>query len=208
MEYNLPRQQTPGSESGADIVGWLAEAWKLFRRNAIVYVISTLLFIAVMMLAQLIPYVGGILVTGPMVVGLYIVIGDQLEGRDFDGGRIFAGFSYFVPAFMANLVITVFSATGFFLLVLPGIVIGSWYLFTFLFIIDRDMNFWAAMEASRLAAFKDIVGFIFFYATLISLNVIGFLFFFVGLLVTIPLSAIAIFVAYNRLVGLQKLTLA
>ncbi|MEE8483456.1 MAG: hypothetical protein V3S46_02570 [Nitrospinota bacterium] len=208
MDYNLPRQQRPESASSADIVGWLAEAWKLFKKNAPAYVISALLFIAVMLLSQFIPYVGGILVTGPIMVGLYLVIGDQLEGRDFDAARIFAGFSYFVPAFMANLIITIFSTVGFFLLIVPGIIIGSWYLFTFLFIIDRDMDFWAAMEASRQVAFNDIIGFAFFYATLIGLNAIGFLLFAVGLFITIPVSAIAVFVAYNRLVGSQKLTLA
>lgn len=205
MDKNLDTQ-TPGEEEiRVDILGWLGEAWEIFKKAPGLFVLTAFVFMLVMVLAQMIPWVGSLIVTGPMMVGFYIILTDQMAGRPFNLGRLFAGFQFFIPALIANILITVFTIFGAILLIIPGLIIGSWYILTYIFIVDRDMDFWTAMEASRKVAFNDIVGFTLFYVCLIILNFIGALFFFVGILVTIPVTTAATFVVYQRLVGVNKM---
>lgn len=190
--------------SVVDVVGWYEESWSIFRSGWNVYVISTLIYVAVNLLAQLIPF-AGMIIAGPMLVGLYLVIGDHYVGKEFNLRRLFGGFAFFTPACLAYITTTIFTTIGLFMLIIPGIIVASWYMFTYLFIVDRDMEFWAAMEASRKVAFEDILGFALFFLSIGVINIIGVIFLFVGILVTIPISIIATFVAYKRLVGFKNL---
>ncbi|MFQ5432761.1 MAG: hypothetical protein ACE5EN_09695 [Nitrospinota bacterium] len=187
-----------------DIAGWFFESWRIFKSGWQVYMLTALFFVIVNILAQVIPF-GGIIVSGPLICGIFLVINDHLEGREYKLGRLFSGFAYFVPAFSSSLLIFLFTVMGLTLLIIPGLIIGSWYIFTYLFIIDRGMDFWPAMEASRKLAFNDIVGFALFFLVIGILNFLGLLFFFVGTLVTVPLTFIATYVAYRKLAGLHKL---
>ena len=190
--------------SKVDIVGWFFESWQIFKSGWQVYILTTLVFLAVNILAQVVPF-GGLVVSGPMACGMFLVISDHFEGRGYKLGRLFGGFAYFVPAFSSSLLIFLFTVMGLVLLVIPGLVFGSWYIFTYLFIIDRGMDFWPAMEASRKLAFDDIVGFALFFLVIGIVNFLGFIFFFVGMLVTVPVTFIATYVAYRKLAGLHTL---
>ena len=189
---------------GVDIVGWFQESWEIFKSGWQVYMLSSLIFIVVNLIAQIIPF-AGVIIAGPMIVGLYLVIADHLAGRGYNVSRLFGGFAFFIHSFLANLIIFIFTVMGLMLLILPGLVIGSWYIFTYIFIVDRGLEFWAAMEASRKLAFQDIVGFALFFLIIGIVNFLGFLFLVVGLLVTVPLTFIATFVAYRKLEGLHTL---
>jgi len=191
-------------DSKVDIVGWFAEGWRIFKSGWQVYMLTALIFMAVNILAQVVPF-AGIIVSGPMICGIFLVISDHVEGRGYRLGRLFDGFAFFVPALSSSLLIFIFTVMGLMLLIIPGLVIGSWYIFTYLLIIDRGMDFWPAMEASRKLAFDDIVGFALFFLVVGIVNFLGFLFFIVGTLVTVPLTFIATFVAYRNLVGLNTL---
>lgn len=190
--------------SGIDVVGLYEESWSIFKSGWNIYIISTLAYVAVNLLAQIVPF-GGLIIAGPMLVGLYLVIGDHYTGKEFNLRRLFGGFAYFTPACLAYITTTIFTTIGLFMLIIPGIIIASWYMFTYLFIIDRDMEFWPAMEASRRVAFEDMLGFALFFLSIGIINIIGVVFLFVGILVTIPISIIATFVAYKQLVGFKNL---
>lgn len=190
--------------SKVDIVGWFFEAWQIFKTGWQVYMLTALVFMAVNILAQVVPF-GVLVVFGPMVCGIFLVISDHCEGRGYKLGRLFGGFAYFVPAFSSSILIFMFTMMGLVLLVIPGLIFGSWYIFAYLFIIDRGMDFWPAMEASRKLAFNDIVGFALFFLVIGIVNFLGLLFFFVGTLVTVPITFIATYVAYRKLAELHTL---
>jgi uncharacterized membrane protein len=78
------------------------------------------------------------------------------------------------------------------------------YLFTYLFIVDKKLDFWPAMQASHELVKKDYFGFTLFLVTLILINIGGLLVCFVGLLITVPLSCAAITAAYRDLVGFEN----
>jgi len=198
------RSMTPESGDGIDIVACYQEGWTVFKSAWHVYMVTAFIFLVVNILAGMVP-LGGMIISGPMLVGFYLVIAEHLSGRGYNMGTLFQGFSYFIPAFMANLAITLFTAVGLLFLILPGLIIGSWYLLTFLFIADRKMDFWQAMEASREVAFRDMVGFAMFALSIIIVNLLGLLFLVFGTLVTIPVTFIAIFAAYRRFAGIREL---
>lgn len=188
-----------------DIAGWMREGWRVFKVEPLVFVLVTAIFGILLLIASNIP-LAGLLLAGPFTVGFYLVVADMALGRTFNVWRLFEGFKFFLPAAAAYLAITFFSIIGFILLIIPGIIVTAWYLFTFLFIADRGFGFWQAMEASRQLVRQDTTGFIFFLGAMGLLNLVGLLCLILGLLVTIPVTYIATFAAYRQLMGLQKLS--
>jgi len=188
-----------------DIVGWLTESWEIYKKAWWPFTVTTVMVGVVVFLSQIVPYVGSVLVLGPLMIGFCLVTADIIAGREFNSARIFHGFRWFIPALMANSLITFFTMAGFMLLIIPGLVVGGWYLLTYMFMADRELDFWPAMEASREVAFQDMVGMAIFYVCLGAINGIGLLCLVVGLFVTVPLTTIATFIAYDRLVGCATL---
>jgi uncharacterized membrane protein len=80
------------------------------------------------------------------------------------------------------------------------------YKFTYLFILDKKMDFWPAMQASHEVVKRDYFGFTMFLILAFLVNVLGFLCLIVGLLVTVPVTFAAITVAYKELVGFDQRT--
>ncbi len=195
------------TEAGAkiDIVGWLTESWEIYKKAWWPFTVTTVMVGVVLLLSQIVPYVGSLLVMGPLMIGVCLVIADIMTGREFSPTRIFHGFRWFIPALMANSLISFFTMAGFMLLIIPGFVVGGWYLLTYMFMADRGLDFWPAMEAGRKVASQDMVGMTIFYVCLGAINGIGLLCLVVGLFVTVPLTTIATFIAYDKLVGCATL---
>ncbi len=187
-----------------DTAGWIREGWRIFKTEPLVFILVTAIYALVLGIASQIP-LGGLLLAGPLTIGFYLVAVDMALGRYFNVWRLFEGFKYFLPAVAAYLAVTFFTLIGFILLIIPGIIASAWYLFTFLFIVDRGLGFWQAMEASRQLVRQDTTGFIFFIGAMGLLNIFGALCLIIGLLVTLPVTYIATFAAYRQLMGLQKL---
>ena len=77
------------------------------------------------------------------------------------------------------------------------------YKFTYLFIVDKRMDFWPAMQASHAVVKNDYFGFTIFLLAMAGLNLLGALCCIVGLLVTMPVTFAAITVAYKEIVGFE-----
>jgi uncharacterized membrane protein len=80
------------------------------------------------------------------------------------------------------------------------------YKFTYLFIFDKKMDFWPAMEASHAVVKNDYFGFTMFLLAMGLVNLLGLLCCVVGLVVTIPMSVAAITIAYQECVGFEQRT--
>jgi uncharacterized membrane protein len=194
-----------GTGGKIDIVVWLTESWEIYKKAWWPFTVTTVVVGVMVLLFQLVPLVGSLLVLGPLMIGFYLVIADIMAGREFNPARVFHGFRWFIPALLANSLITFFTMAGFMLLLIPGLVVGGWYILTYMFMADRGLDFWPAMEASRKVAFQDMVGMTIFYICLGAINGIGLVCLVVGLFVTVPLTTIATFIAYDRLVGCATL---
>ena len=106
-----------------------------------------------------------------------------------------------MPALVACLLITVFTFLGAFACLVGALVVSAMFQFTYLFIVDRGLDFWPAMQASHAVVKQDYLGFVLFLLALIGIQILGALACVVGLLVTIPIQYVAITAAYRDMVG-------
>ncbi len=178
---------------------WISQGWEVVKTDIGLFMGLTLLYLIV-------GSAGSVLTQGPMQVGFHLACMKKLVRGRMEIGDLFQGFNYFVAAFVAALIIALFATLGFLLCIIPGLVVSAVYMFTYLFVADKRLEFWPAMEASHAVVKNDYVGFTLFLLGLGLLNFVGILCCIVGLLVTIPISMMAITIAYRELVGFEPST--
>ena len=178
---------------------WIGAGWEMVKADMGNYVLIALVFVA---LNGLVP----VILQGPLMAGFHIYCMKRLLGRPAEFADLFKGFNFFIPALVAMLVITLFTFAGSLLCVIPGLVVAAMYKFTYLFIVDKRMDFWPAMQASHNVVRNDYFGFTMFLLLMALVNILGALCCIVGILVTIPISMAAITVAYQELVGFDPQT--
>jgi len=177
---------------------WIGAGWELVKADMGSYVLATLIFF----LLSGVPFIQGALITG-----FHIFTMKKIAGRRAEFADLFKGFNYFIPTLVAMLLIGVFTMIGTVFCIIPGLVVAAALKFTYLFIVDKRMDFWPAMEASHAIVKQDYFGFTMFLILLFLVNVLGALCCIVGLLVTFPLSIAAITVAYKEIVGFEQRTI-
>jgi len=183
----------------------VGRAWRLTTRNFWSIVGGTFIGLLVLGVVQVVPFLGtiaGIFLSGVLYGGLYLYYLKHARGESADLGVIFSGFSSaFLPLMLASLVSSLLTTLGLLLLILPGIYLAIGYLFTFLLIQDRKLDFWCAMEVSRRvisAQWWRVFGLMIVAGFLACLGVIGL---FIGIFVTLPILFGAIVYAYEDLVN-------
>ena len=198
-QATVPLPYVPPAAASAQTGKWIGEAWEIVKSDIMMFALAALLFAVV---GHAVP----VILQGVMVVGFNILIIKKMVHGRLDIGDMFKGFSFFAPALVAQILISLFSFIGLLLCIIPGLVIAAMYMFTFLFILDKRMEFWPAMQASAEIVKKDYVGFTLFILACGLLQVLGALACIVGLFVTVPIAYVAIVVAYRDLVGFDPQT--
>jgi uncharacterized membrane protein len=178
---------------------WVGAGWDLVKADMGNFVLLGLVFLA---LNGMVP----LILQGPLMAGFSIYCMKKIFGRPADFSDLFKGFNFFVPALVASLVIALFSFAGTLLCIIPGLVVAAMYKFTYLFIVDKRMDFWQAMQASHNVVRNDYFGFTMFLILMALVNLLGVLCCIVGLLVSIPVTFAAITIAYHELVGFDPQT--
>lgn len=97
---------------------------------------------------------------------------------------------------MAGLLISLFGAIGSMLCVLPGLFVMFIYMLTFLYMTDKNLDFWPAMEASRQTVMANIGAWIIIFLVMIGLNILGGLACGIGQIVSAPVSLLMLALAY------------
>jgi len=177
---------------------WIGAGWDLVKADMGAYVLATLIFFLLS---------GVPLIQGALIAGFHIYTIKKMTGRRADFGDLFKGFNYFIPTLVAMLLIGVFTMIGTVFCIIPGLVVAAALKFTYLFIVDKRMDFWPAMQASHAVVKQDYFGFTMFLILAFLVNVLGLLCCVVGLLVTFPLTIAAITVAYKEIVGFDQRTI-
>ncbi len=147
-----------------------------------------------------------LILQGPLFVGFHIFCAKKIFGKRAEFADLFIGFNFFIPALVASLLLSLFVSVGLLFCIIPGLVIAAMYKFVYLFIFDKRMDFWAAMQASHAVVRNDYFGFSMFLLALIGIDILGFLCLVVGLFVAIPVTIAAITVAYRDVVGFEQQT--
>jgi hypothetical protein len=187
-----PPVWTPPTGVQAHATRWIGAGWALVKADMGAYVLATLVFF----LLSGVPFI-----QGALIAGFHIYTIKKMTGRRADFADLFKGFNFFIPTLVAMLLISVFTMIGTVFCIIPGLVVAAALKFTYLFIVDKRMDFWPAMQASHDIVKQDYFGFTVFLILAALVNVLGFLCCFFGLLVTFPLTIAAITVAYQEIVG-------
>jgi uncharacterized membrane protein len=176
---------------------WINEGWEMVKSDFWNFVLVSLLF-------YLISGACSLILMGPMMCSFYYIIFRKMRGEKIEIGDIAKGFSFFLPALLANLVIGIFTGAGFLCCIIPGLVISAMYSFVYPLIIEKNLGFWDAMEESRKIIWPNIWRFTLFVIVATLVAVAGVLLCFVGILVTIPICFCAYACAYRDWVGLAE----
>jgi uncharacterized membrane protein len=178
---------------------WIGAGWAMVKED-----LGTFFLMAVVLsvISSAVP----IILQGPLIAGFHIFCMKKLAGRPAEFADLFKGFNFFIPTMVASIVITCFVFLGFLACVIPALVVAAMYKFTYLFIVDKRMDFWPAMQASHAIVKQDYFGFSMFLLALIGINILGSLCCVIGVFVTIPVTIAAITVAYQEIVGFDPRT--
>jgi zinc ribbon protein len=179
---------------------WVGEGWRLVKSDIASYVLMTLVFL-------LLGSAACGLIQGSLIAGMHLFTIKKILGRNATFGDMFQGFNFFVPTLLASLVIALFVGVATLFFIIPGLVVAAMYKFTYLFIVDKRMDFWQAMRASHEVVRRDYVGFTLFLVLLILVDILGVAGCVVGALVAIPVTFAAITVAYRETVGFDQRTI-
>lgn len=181
-----------------DIGTCLREGWALYTQRPALLSGATALVALINAVASWIPLAN--LLTYPVLLaGLYLLVMRVEAGEAVSLNVLFDGFSQILPLVLASLLSGLLIAIGLLILVVPGVYLAIAYGFTTLNIIDRGLDFWPAMEASRKEITQHFLGYVGLGLILLALIFAGALAFGVGLLVALPVCIAAHYRFYRRL---------
>lgn len=176
------------------------DAWNSVSANAGVLIGGCALIVVVQ--SALNSFTWGIVylaIAGPLHLGYCDVILRILRGRRVEFVDLFSGFQRFVPAFMANLLITLFAAIAGILTCGLGSLVVLWlYMLVWFFMADRGEDFWPAMESSRKTVMADLGPWLVLGLAIVGINIVGALACGVGLILSIPLTLVMLGLAYEQ----------
>jgi uncharacterized membrane protein len=191
-----PAAWTPPIGVKSETGRWIGEGWDMVKADMGTYIVLALIFVAI-------NSVGSIITQGPLTVGFHIVCMKKMSNRQTEIGDLFKGFNYFVPAMVASIIISLFAFAGALACLVGSFVVVAIFNFTYLFIVDKRMDFWPAMQASHAVVKNDYFGFTMFALVLMLVNLLGVLCCVVGIFVSMPVTIAAITIAYKQLVGFE-----
>ncbi len=197
-----------------DLGQTFSRGFEIFKKNLGCFVLYTLVLMIIFIVLgafpdRLRPAASGInlVISAPLMAGFFIVAFKLIKGQSTTFGDFFRGFDRFVPLFLANLVMSIFIAIGFLLLIIPGIYLAVSYLFTIPLIVERKFDFWEAMESSRRLITKNWFTFFGLAILLFLLNLGGLLLLGLGVLFTLPITYCVMAAAYESVVGVNGASL-
>jgi uncharacterized membrane protein len=134
--------------------------------------------------------------------GLYLYYLRLIRGEESDLSDAFSGVTRsFVPLLLLGLVMGTLIILGFVLCIIPGLYLSvSWY-FAMALVVDKNMNFWEAMELSRKAVSKHWFTMFALILVLGLVGAVGICGFCIGIFVTVPIASIALMYAYEDIFG-------
>ncbi len=184
----------------------LNRSWDLFKENAGNLIVLFLIYFVIVFSASFVfgfvPLFGWVLsgiVYTAMLAGIYYAYLKILRGEGANVNDVFMPFKEVLNNIVIMSIIkTIFIAIGFLLFIIPGIYLVVSYLFAELLIVDKKMDAWEALEESRKRITKKWFSYFAFLVVLAVINFLGLIPLGLGLIVTMPLTMMAVVVAYVR----------
>ena len=186
---------------------WINAGFTLYKENFLVLVVANLI-------AVILSAVTCCILAGPMMAGLILIILACLDKKEpkAEIGDIFKGFDYFLDSFLfvivwgaisiaITLLLNLIPCAGQVLSMFVGIIISTLIMFGMFLIVERKMNFWPASMASINLVKTNFFPFAGLMIVAGVLGYIGLLACVIGMIITLPIGACILAVAYRDLFG-------
>lgn len=183
-----------------DLGSYISRGWDLFVKSPGLFILYTVIVLA---LTTFVPFAG-------FIIGAVLTAGFYIAARQLDNNRelkledFFESFQLFLPLFLAGLVSGLLIAAGVILLVLPGIWLAVAVSFAYPIVVFSKQEFWDSIVLSIKIINRNWFHFFLFFIVLGLINMVGALLLGLGLLVTIPLTYLAIYYCFKDIVGFAK----
>ena len=152
------------------------------------------------------------ILAGPMMAGLVLIalqLVDQ-KGSKPEVGKVFQGFTYFLPAFLfvlvwgailvvAGLLLNLILCVGMVLAYALGLALSTLLMFGMFMIVDKGMAFWPASMASLNEVKSNFWPLLGFYVVSSLLSGVGSILCGIGVVITLPIGLCMCAVAYREL---------
>lgn len=193
----------------------LSDAWAAFKANTGLFIGMGVTFFLIIAIAN--GLMGNLLASDPTTLqimtnlwsliqnvftaGILFVALKVLRGEQTSFSEMFSGFSLFLPIVLSGFVSIIGIVIGFMLLIVPGVILALGLSQYLLLIMDKQLPGIESLKASwhLMSGYKG--SFFLLGLALIGINILGILALGIGLLVTIPLSMVAVTAFYNRITG-------
>jgi uncharacterized membrane protein len=182
---------------------WIEKGFNLYKNN-----FGTLVLTSGIALVLTVVSIG--ILAGPMLAGLAIITLQFLreEHPEPDAGKVFRGFDYFLNSFLFMLIWGIAILVGSFILgIFPFIgqllslffvyAAQAFLMFGIFLIVDKQMNFWPASMESINTVKTNFWPFFGLSAVASIIGSIGAIAFGIGIVLTIPIQACILAVAYR-----------
>ena len=211
-------------DSLLDIGHCIRRGWKLLRANFGPFVGVTALLMALLAFAAsvgsealrqgpagqasgTITSMVFLIAWGPLAGGWCLYFLKKIRGEKSTVETIFSGFTKcFLHLFLAGFVTFLLTWLGFVCLILPGVYLLIAWMFTFPLVMDKQLDFWSAMELSRKVVTKHWWKFFAFGIFSLLYLFVGSLAFGVGVFIAMPLVLASLMYAYEDIFGGLKQT--
>jgi uncharacterized membrane protein len=185
---------------------YIKEGFGIFKKDVGGFLAFTLVVIGISLVLAFIPIIGSVasaFISPALMIGYVVVAGKIEKGENYGFNNFFDGFQKVVPLFLGQLVSGILVVIGMIFLVIPGIYLAIAYAFVNLIIWFTNEDFWNSMEISRKIVSKEWFSFFGFFILLLLFNLAGVLALGIGLFVTVPVTYIALYLAYKDVVGVE-----
>jgi len=186
----------------------LREAFDIFKKNPGGYIGFFILTMLISGALGFIPLVGTLVnwVISPALSFGYVIVSRKIKYNEpYTFSNFFDGFHKFGPLFVGTLLAALMIILGFICLVIPGIYLAVCYSFASYFIwYNMDNGYWDALEKCRKFITKRWWQVFVLFLAILGVNILGVICLVVGLLVSIPVSIISIYVFYENTIGTQE----
>ena len=186
---------------------WLEKGFNLYKENIATLILATVVALLLSMVTL------GIL-AGPMLAGVYFItlgLFDKTDPKP-EAGSLFKGFDYFLNSFLfvivwgvaitvASLILSVVPCIGQLASLFVGYSAMALLLFGPFLIVDKRMEFWPASMESFNKVKTNFWPFLGFSVVTSVIGSIGAIACAIGVVVTIPIQACILTVAYREVFG-------
>lgn len=194
-----------------DKIGLIKQSWELVKKNAKFIAILMVAFVVYQiaqgvvqgffgegLLASLVS-LGFTALTLFFQIGFIKIILKLIDGHKAEITELWAYPQYLLRMIGATIVYTVIVVIGFILLVIPGIYLALRLQFYSYYIVDKNAGALDSLRMSWKVTDKNVINIFLFMLLIIGINILGALALLVGLLITIPVSFIAVTLLYRKL---------